>query len=1086
MKKLLSILFITISSVALSFGQATDLRVISLTAPTDGCDLKINEDVRVRVQNVGATQIFGNVLFTYILDGGTPITELVTGATILPQAFYTHTFATKADLSAVTSFSFTLAATVANDVSAANDTLRNQVVSNLVLQFPYFNDFTTFNNNALGNLPGGFVSAPDALASYSWRARNTSATIASGPQTDNTPGTAVSRFLMVDGTQGSGGNESTFESPCVSLLGVSTPVLEFYYHMHGIHMGTLYVEAKSDQFPAWARLDSIVGRQQTTRSQPWRKKSIGLTQFAGQFMSFRFIAKRSSAGNNGNIAIDDIGIVLPDTGQVQLVNINSPNEGLCNYSNCEPVRFSVKNVGNDTLKTIQAEYTIDGGTPVMQNFTVSIPPFRSTNITFSQCADLSTPKIYTIAGKLTLITDNDSTDNVFSKSVEHLSPITLPYFENFEGFNTSNASSAPNNTGNHSNGWITTPTFSASTSAFKWIVGNGVASPGGATGPNRDHTRGNGAGRYFYADGNEGSPFQVTYLESTCIDFTNVLAPRLKYWYHMFGFDMGDIFVEVDSDQGWIQVDSLKGQDQDQTTSGSAWKLRTVNIEPFVKGTQARIRFIGTKGGTGFASTMALDDIFIYDLTDIDVGPVSMILPDTNRFTCYEDDQEIGVLIQNFGARDIDFTIDSTLVKVLVTKNGVLWDSANFVINDNAFNDNNVLKTDEIDTVFFRGVDMSEIGADYGFTIFTDMLSGLDTVPGTDTLRPDNIVTRRLAGTAFASATTVCEGTGITLSDTTFFGAIQWQRQVGTQWFDEFGPNRDSANYVVLPPNEVNTYRAKVCDSTYSNILTVNVTRVPLPTAIDDIICGPGQINLGAIQPTGTNRVFWYSDPVSPGVLTFGTSYSRNLDTTTVFYIGAQKDSCFSARVPVRGVVASFPTIEFTGIDTTICSDTTYYINAGANLGLNATYSWISDDPNVNGKIIQTIGVDPTRLDLERKYFYTVEVLSNGLCETISDTVFVTITDSCKVGLNNLSMLGELNVFPNPTSGIVTLQIETEQPSQANIQIISMRGEVIFERQNINTLGFNEQFDLSNYAKGIYYLRLISNEESVVKKIILR
>lgn len=1084
MKKLLSILTVMLSLVTISYGQATDLKVVSLTAPTDGCDLKINEDVKIRVQNVGATQIFGNVTFTYILDGGTPVTELVTGATILPQAFYIHTFNTKADLSAVTSFSFTLAATVANDVSAANDTLKNQVVSNLVLPFPYFNDFSTFPNNALGNLPEGFVSSPDALTSYSWRVRNSNTNIATGPQTDNTPSPAPVKFLMVDGSQGSGGNESTFESPCVSLLGVSTPVLEFYYHMHGIHMGTLYVEAKSDQFPSWARLDSIVGRQQTSRSQPWRKKSIGLTQFAGQFMTFRFVAKRSSAGNNGNMAIDDIGIVLPDTGQVQLVDINSPTTGLCNYTNCEPVKFRVKNVGNDTLKSIQAEYTIDGGTPVTQTFPVSIAPFRSTSLTFSQCADLSIPKTYTIAGKLTLSTDTDTTDNIFSISVDHLAPITVPYFEDFESFNQSTASSAPNNTGNHANGWTTNPTFSASTSAFKWIVGRGVASPGGATGPNKDHTRGNSIGKYFYADGNEGSPFQVTYLETTCIDFTNVLAPRLKYWYHRFGFDMGDMYVEVDSDQGWVKVDSLKGQQQN--TSGDAWELRTVDIESQVKGKQARIRFVGIKGGTGFASTMALDDIFIYDLTDIDVGPVRMVSPDTTRFTCYNNNQEFGVLIQNFGSQDVDFTVDSTKFSVFVTKNGTPWDTATYVLKDNNFHEGLVLKTDEIDTVFFTGVDMSEIGADYGFTIVTDMLTGLDTVPGTDTIRPDNITTRRTAGVAFSSATTVCEGTGVILSDTSFFGAIQWQRQVGTQWFDEFGPNRDSALYVVLPPNAVNTYRAKICDSTYSNILTVNVTKVPLPTAIGDTICGPGQINLGAIQPAGVTRVFWYSDPVAPGVLTFGTSYSRNLDTTSVFYIGAQKDSCFSGRVPVRGVVASFPTIEFEGLDTIICSDTTYYINAGANLGLNATYQWSSNDPNVNGKVIQTIGVDPTRLNLNTEYWYSVRVLSNGLCETVSDSVKITITDTCKVGLNDFTQLGNLSVFPNPTNGMVTLKIETEQANQANLQIISMKGEVIFEKQGINTLGFNEQFDLSNYSKGIYYLRLISNKESVVKKIILR
>lgn len=1083
MKKALSILTILLSFAFASFGQATDLKVVSLTAPTDGCDLKINEDVKVRVQNVGATQIFGNVTFTYILDGGTPVTELVTGATILPQAFYTHTFVTKADLSAVKSFSFTIAATVPNDVSAANDTLKNIVVSNLVLQFPYFNDFSSFNNNALGNLPDGFISSPDNLTSYSWRARNTSPSIATGPQTDNTPAPAIPRFLMVDGSQGTGGNETTFESPCVSLLGVSTPVLEFYYHMHGIHMGTLYIEAKSDQFPSWSRLDSIVGRQQTNRSQPWRKKSIGLTQYAGQFMTFRFIAKRSSAGNNGNIAIDDIGIVLPDTGQVQLQNIISPNDGLCNYTSCEPIRFRVKNVGNDTLKTIQAEYTIDGGTPVTQNFTVSIPPFRSTTLTFSQCADLSVPKTYTIGGRLVLSTDTDTTDNVFSKTVENISPISVPYFEDFESFNISNSSSAPNTTGNHQNGWITTPTFSASTSAFKWIAGRGTANPGGATGPLRDHTRGNSIGKYFYADGNEGSPFQVSYLESTCIDFTNVLAPRLKYWYHMFGFDMGDLFVEVDSDQGWIAVDSLKGPDQ--STSGAPWKLRTVNIEPYVKGKQARVRFVAIKGGTGFASTMAIDDIFIYDLTDVDVGPVRMTDPDTTKFTCYNDNQEFGVLLQNFGSRDIDFTVDTTRISVFVTKNGIPWDTAIYDVSDNNFH-GGPLKTDEIDTVFFTGVDMSEIGADYGFTIVTDMLTGLDTVPGTDTLRPDNIVTKRLAGTAFASATTVCEGTGVTLSDTTFFGAIQWQRQAGGIWFDEFGPNRDSANYIVLPPNAVNTYRAKICDSTYSNVLTINVTKVPLPTALNDTICGSGQINLGAVQPAGTNRVFWYSDPVGPGVLTFGNSYSRNLDTTSVFYIGAQKDSCFSPRVPVYGVVADFPTVAFDALDTTICDDTTYYINAGANLGLNVTYEWMSNDTNVNGKVIQTVGVDPTRLNLNTRYYYTSKLLSSGRCETISDTVFVTITDTCKVGIDDLSKIGQLNVFPNPTNGVVTLQIETEQSVRASLQILSMRGEVIYERQGIHTLGFNEQFDLSNYSKGIYYLRLVSNEENIIKKIILK
>jgi len=1076
MKKLLSIFALIFGMSTVSTAQVPDLTVTELISPSDGCALLINEQVTIRVKNVGAANVTGNITFGYSVDGGTPVTEFIPAASILAGASLNYTFTATVDLSTVKSYTFKLWAKVAGDVAVNNDTLKNKTVTNLVLPFPYLQDFTSSVVNQNTNAGPGFSITPTGANIYSWYFKSTSFSNTSGPSTDHTP-TGATKFLQINGPQGNVNNFADYETPCVNLLSNQTPVLSFWYHMYGSHMGKLYIYAKSTQFPNYVLIDSIIGQQQTNRAQPWRRKVIGLTQFAGQYANIRFRAFKTSAGVNDNMAIDDFEILDAFPGQGALTKIVSPAPGNCNYSSCDQVRFSFNNVGRDTLYSVVAEYKVDANPSVQQTFPLTLAPFKSTILTFSQCADLSATRLYSINGRVILSTDIDTTDNFSNLSIDHLVPITIPYIEPFETFNAGN-----NSSGNHVKGWKAT----TGTNSFSWTIKNGTSATGastGATGPRFDHTLGNNSGKYFHTDGSKGFQGEEAILESTCIDFTNIVAPRLKYWYHRFGFDMGDLFIYASTDGPWIAVDSIKGETQ--SSINDAWKVRTVNLD-LVKGKQARIRFVGRKG-SGFATNMAIDDLFLYDLTDIDVGPIRMTKPDTSRYTCYNTNQPIEVTLQNYGSQPLDFAVDSVEIKVFVTKNGTPWDTAKYVLKTNTFNPGGTpLVTDNNTTIPFTGFDMSEIGADYGFLVVTDMLSNRDTVPGTDTLRPSNIITRRKAGVAFASSLTICQGTGVALSDTSFFGAIKWQRLNGSTWSNEFGLSSSTPVHVVFPNQPVNQYRAKICDSTYTNVLTVNVTQVPLPTANNDTLCGPGSVQLTAVTPPGVTRVFWYNDPTSSGVLTFGNSYTRSLTTTTTFYIASQKDSCFSARVPITGVIAAFPEPGYERLDTVICTDTTYYINGGANVGLNATYKWSSNDPSANGKVIQTVGVDPKKLALYTKYFYTVELNSTANCKTVADTVWVTITDSCKVGLKNFTNIGSLSVFPNPTNGNITLQIETEQSNQASLQIISMRGEVIFEEPSFNTLGYNKTFDLSGYAKGIYYMKVISDKGSIVKKVVLQ
>jgi len=81
------------------------------------------------------------------------------------------------------------------------------------------------------------------------------------------------------------------------------------------------------------------------------------------------------------------------------------------------------------------------------------------------------------------------------------------------------------------------------------------------------------------------------------------------------------------------------------------------------------------------------------------------------------------------------------------------------------------------------------------------------------------------------------------------------------------------------------------------------------------------------------------------------------------------------------------------------------------------------------------------------------------------------------VGINN-STEAKYNIYPNPTNGIVNI----EGTEGAQVIIYNMIGEVIFSIENAEP---NTSFDLSKYAIGNYFVKIINNEGVSTQKIIL-
>jgi hypothetical protein len=77
----------------------------------------------------------------------------------------------------------------------------------------------------------------------------------------------------------------------------------------------------------------------------------------------------------------------------------------------------------------------------------------------------------------------------------------------------------------------------------------------------------------------------------------------------------------------------------------------------------------------------------------------------------------------------------------------------------------------------------------------------------------------------------------------------------------------------------------------------------------------------------------------------------------------------------------------------------------------------------------------------------------------------------------------EINVFPNPSDGLFTIDI-VGMHNETTIEVFSAVGELISsESYQINGV-LTQQLDLNNQADGIYLIKITNNNETIIKKVI--
>ena len=89
-------------------------------------------------------------------------------------------------------------------------------------------------------------------------------------------------------------------------------------------------------------------------------------------------------------------------------------------------------------------------------------------------------------------------------------------------------------------------------------------------------------------------------------------------------------------------------------------------------------------------------------------------------------------------------------------------------------------------------------------------------------------------------------------------------------------------------------------------------------------------------------------------------------------------------------------------------------------------------------------------------------------------------------GIDNATLKNSVRIYPNPSSGIFFLTTEGMDGSVLQISVMNTLGKVVYTKEFTHNNLSREQINLTEQAKGLYFIRIESGNNAIVKRIIVQ
>jgi len=152
-------------------------------------------------------------------------------------------------------------------------------------------------------------------------------------------------------------------------------------------------------------------------------------------------------------------------------------------------------------------------------------------------------------------------------------------------------------------------------------------------------------------------------------------------------------------------------------------------------------------------------------------------------------------------------------------------------------------------------------------------------------------------------------------------------------------------------------------------------------------------------------------------------------------------------------------------------------------------YKWYYNDQLISGAD-KYIYVANKRLGT-----YRVEVANENLCYTSSADKVIPTTKSDMTDFNippeylisdELDISESIKIYPNPTTGLFTVEMDNDISGELNISIATQNGKEILKIKFTKSSGhFQTQVDLSGQPDGMYIIKLLIDKYSATRKLVV-
>ncbi len=159
-----------------------------------------------------------------------------------------------------------------------------------------------------------------------------------------------------------------------------------------------------------------------------------------------------------------------------------------------------------------------------------------------------------------------------------------------------------------------------------------------------------------------------------------------------------------------------------------------------------------------------------------------------------------------------------------------------------------------------------------------------------------------------------------------------------------------------------------------------------------------------------------------------------------------------------------------------VCQDQNPIFNLNETLdGSQDMYGYWTDDDGTG--ILNGSMVDVEDIALG-DYEFSYHAMGFGACEEDVETVSITVAICAGVDTENMS---NLNIYPNPSGGIIHINIQDAISNEIFIEIMNVEGQIV-----VNETIESGKMDISHLPVGIYTLKVVSDENTYIKKIVMK